>query len=81
MYGDIEFLVSDEEKLVFTREYQDKKILVVANFSDQPIDFSIGDTELKVLDGHGFLSPQVVNAGSTLTLQVAAFQVAYFSMS
>lgn len=81
MYGDIEFLVSDEEKLVFTREYQGEKILVVANFSDQPVDFSIGDTELKVLDGHGFLSPQVVNAGSTLTLQVAAFQVAYFSMS
>ncbi len=81
-YGDIDFIESDDEKLVFIRSYQEakqlEKILIVANFTDKPVEYFINDKAAKLLAGHGF--DEVTLSDDTQNLTVGAFQIAYISL-
>ena len=64
------------------RSYQQsppqEKILVVANFSDKPIEYLINGEAAKLLAGHGF--EEVTMSTDTQKLTVGAFQIAYVSL-
>ncbi|WP_206483999.1 alpha-glucosidase family protein [Thalassotalea sp. G2M2-11] len=80
-YGDINFVASDDEKLVFTRQYQDQRLLVIANFSEQPISYEINATDVQVLTGHGFTAPDIHFQGETSEIKLAAYQIAYLTLA
>jgi alpha-glucosidase len=81
-YGDIDFIESDEEKLVFIRSFQEakqqRKILIVANFTNEPVEYVIKGEAPTLLTGHGF--ENVAMTTDTKTLTVDAFQIAYVSL-
>ncbi len=80
LYGEIEFVESDDEKLVFVRHHQGKKLLVVANFVDQQIDYQFTADSAQVLTGHGFTLPQVTKQQGGYQLALAPFQIAYLAL-
>jgi alpha-glucosidase len=81
-YGDIDFIESDDEKLVFVRSYQQanqqEKILIVANFTDESVEYVINGAASKLLAGHGF--EKVTLSTDTQSLMVGAFQIAYVAL-
>jgi alpha-glucosidase len=53
--GEIRFLPAPENCLMFVREYQDEKCLVMFNLSDHPATVSLGSLAVtEALKGHGF---------------------------
>ena len=82
-YGDINFIESDDEKLVFKRSYQETEhqetIVVVANFTDKPLEYVINGEAPKLLIGHGF--EEVTLPADTKNLMVGAFQIAYIALN
>lgn len=76
LYGEIQFLVSDESKLVFTRHYQGDTLLVIANFAAEKVNYQHHGAE-KIVSGHGFSDAKVSADG---LVEVAGFQIAYFSV-
>ena len=76
LYGDIEFVESNDEHLVFTRSYQQKKIMVIANFTAQEINYQ-PSTKVKAMSGHGFIDAKVIDNTS---VNVAPFQIAFLEL-
>jgi alpha-glucosidase len=77
LYGDINFIESTAEKLVFTRQYQDKKLMVVANFTSNSLEYATKETNLTLLNGNGFSSS--IDDNSVVTLP--AFNIAYLEVN
>jgi alpha-glucosidase len=77
LYGDIEFIESNEEKLVFTRQYQDRKMMIIANFTSNSFEHALKDTNFTLLNGNGFTS--TINEKSLLKLP--AFNIAYLEVN
>ena len=77
LYGDINFIESTAEKLVFTRQYQDKKLMVVANFTSNSLEYATKETNLTLLNGNGFSSS--IDDNSVVTLP--AFNIAYLEIN
>ncbi len=77
LYGDINFIESTAEKLVFTRQYQDKKLMVVANFTNNSLEYAIKEASLTLLSGNGFSSS--IDENSVVTLP--AFNIAYLEVN
>jgi len=73
LYGDIEFIESTEDKLVFTRSYHNKKIIIIANFSDHIIKHNIDTKNLVSLNGHGFASASI----SQTSVKIPSFSITY----
>jgi len=77
-YGDIKFLESDDDKLVFIRSYQDKQLLVMINFSAYEVNYRIEDSLcLSILSGHGFKAPGIIDKAHGRELCLAAYQLAF----
>jgi alpha-glucosidase len=76
LYGDIEFIESTQEKLVFTRSYQEKTILVIANFSAENINHIIEVENSTLLNGHGF----DVSLDGKTSLRLSPFNIAYLAI-
>lgn len=77
LYGDIEFIESNEEKLVFTRQYQDKKMIIIANFTSNSFEHAFKETNLTLLNGNGFTS--TIDEQSLLKLP--AFNISYLEVN
>ena len=75
-YGDIEFIESNDEQLIFTRCYQHKNIMVIANFTSQEIKYQPLVKEFEVMSGHGF---KAANISNDKTVVVAPFQIAFLT--
>jgi len=81
-YGDIEFIESDDEKLVFIRRYLSKQLLVVINFSSNEINYRIEHTPyLSILSGHGFKVPELIDKAEGRVLCLAAYQLTFIEYS
>ncbi|WP_417685690.1 alpha-glucosidase family protein [Roseibium sp.] len=52
--GDIRFIDSDGETVVFTRSHQNETVLCAFNLSDEPVELNWNDGQLSVLVGSGF---------------------------
>ena len=76
-YGDIEFIESNDEQLIFTRTYQQKTILVIANFTQQEINYQPLTKAFEVMSGHGFIEAKVIDNTS---VSVAPFQIAFLEI-
>ena len=76
LYGDIEFVESNDEQLVFTRSYQQKKIMVIANFTAQEINYQ-PSTKVKAMSGHGFIDAKINDQGIVC---VAPFQIVFLEL-
>jgi alpha-glucosidase len=77
LYGDIEFVESNDEQLVFTRTYQQKTIMVIANFTPQEINYQPLVKVIKAMFGHGFIEAKINDEGSVC---VAPFQIAFLAI-
>jgi len=81
LYGDIEFIDSNDSKLVFTRQYQQETLLVIANFSSQKVSHQIDNATLISRSGHGFEQADIQGDDVKATITLGAYQIAYFTMS
>ena len=77
LYGDIKFIESNSELLVFTRQYQDKKLMIIANFTSNSLEYAIKEASLTLLSGNGFSSS--IDENSVVTLP--AFNIAYLEVN
>jgi alpha-glucosidase len=77
LYGDIKFIESNEDKLVFTRQYQQKKMLVIANFTNKALEHDCNESTLSLSNGSGFSS--TIDEKSVVTLP--AFNIAYLDIT
>jgi alpha-glucosidase len=76
-YGDIEFIESNDERLVFTRRYQESKIMVIANFTADETLYQPSVDEIKPLTGHGF---QDISIHDQKQIRLAPFQIAFLTI-
>ncbi|MDO6427126.1 alpha-glucosidase family protein [Thalassotalea sp. 1_MG-2023] len=79
LYGDINFLESSDDKLVFTRQYQGNTLYVLANFSDTTVVFDLPNSAYQLVEGHGFLIADVSTNEQHTTVTVAPYQIAYLA--
>ncbi|WP_286233654.1 alpha-glucosidase family protein [Thalassotalea sediminis] len=79
LYGDINFLESDDNKLVFSRQYENKEILVVVNFSALPTEYNLPSSNYQLMDGHGFSQAKLTKSEQQTAVSVEPFQVAYLN--
>jgi len=81
-YGDIEFLESDNEKLVFIRSYQTKQLLVIVNFSANEVSYTVErERYLATLTGHGFQTSAIKTDETDVELSLSSFQMAFVELN
>lgn len=81
-YGEIKFVASDNDKLVFLRSYQAKQLLVIVNFSAHEVSYSLNSmSQCNVLSGHGFSTATLIQTTDNVEIAVAAFQIAFIELS
>ena len=76
LYGDIEFIESDKEKLVFTRQYQNEKMMIVANFTEKTLEHKLIKSNLSLNIGNGF-SPTL---DENSLMKLPPFNIAYLNI-
>ncbi len=76
LYGDIEFIESNEEKLVFTRKYDGKQMMVIANFTNNSLVHATKISNLTLLNGNGFTS----TIDEKFEIKLPAFNIAYLEV-
>ncbi|WP_286271289.1 alpha-glucosidase [Thalassotalea hakodatensis] len=79
LYGDINFIESSDDKLVFTRGYEGKTIHVIANFSAKTITCDLPSSACHLTEGHGFLAADISTNEQHTTVTVAPYQIAYLA--
>jgi len=84
LYGDIKFLVSDDEKLVFTRQYQTETLLVIVNVSDKQVSYDTQYNEINLLTGHGFTESNITKSTSgtseAISVVLAPYQIGFIQL-
>ncbi|MEP0355483.1 alpha-glucosidase [Paraglaciecola sp.] len=78
-FGNIDFKESDNQKLIFTRAYQEQTIMVIVNFSDEMLTMKVSDAHINLLEGHGFELPRLKSNSDKIELK--PFQIAYLDIS
>jgi alpha-glucosidase len=76
LYGDIEFIESDKEKLVFTRQYQNEKMMIIANFTENTLEHKLIKSNLSLNSGNGF-SPTI---DENSLMKLPPFNIAYLNI-
>lgn len=76
-YGDIEFIESNDEQLIFTRSYQQKTVMVIANFTKQEINYQPSVKAFEVMSDHGFIEAKVIDNTS---VRIAPFQITFLEI-
>lgn len=77
LYGDIEFIESNDEHLIFTRAYQQKKVMVIVNFSNNDTYYKPDSSDVKSLFGHGFKDIEIDENNE---ISVAPYQIAFLDL-
>lgn len=77
-FGDISFIESDNQKLIFTRTYQEQTIMVIVNFSAEILTTKVTNTDVNLLEGHGFESAKLNSSSDKIEL--TPFQIAYLNI-
>jgi alpha-glucosidase len=80
LYGDIEFLVSDDDMLIFTRQYQTKTLLVMINVSNKEVHYDSECRETKALTGHGFTAPAMSINSQGSRVSLAPYQIGFIQL-
>jgi alpha-glucosidase len=77
LYGDIEFIESNDEHLIFTRAYQQKQVMVIVNFSNNDTYYKPDSSDVKSLFGHGFKDIEIDENNE---ISVAPYQIAFLDL-